>query len=109
MKLEEIIDKCGGLSIREKRCVTEDYIELVFYSKELEKWSRIISDILGPANKPAGVKPTTDDLNLTKNSGGIRFDQTLYGKVFKDDIIIAMFCPWQDDLHTTLKMTLLPR
>ncbi|HPA15409.1 MAG TPA: hypothetical protein PKV75_09100 [Desulfobacterales bacterium] len=107
MNLKEIIDKCGGLSIREKRCAMEDYVEIVFYNKEIEEWKKIFSGILGPAKKPAGVKPAVDDLNLTRDSGGIRLEQILYGKVFQDVIVIAMFCPWKDDLHTTLKMTLL--
>ena len=104
MTLKEIIEKCSTLSIYEKREITDEYVELVFLSKETDEWNRILSEILGPAIKPAGVKHAKTDLILTAKFGGVREEQTLFKKEFDDADIIAMFWPWQNGEHTTLKM-----
>ena len=106
MTLKEIIEKCNILSVHDKRIISDEYNELVFYNKEIDKWNKIFVDILGPAIKPAGVEPTKDDLQLTKDYGGIYDNQTLFKKEFDDVIVIAMFWPWGDDTHTTLKIAL---
>ena len=107
MTLREIIEKCSTLSVHEERCITDEYGELVFYNREIDEWKKILADIFGPAIKPAGVKPTKHDLNLTNDYGGIRVDQTLFKKEFDDYTVIAMFWPWGNNTHTTLKMALL--
>ena len=106
MTLKEIIEKCGTVSICEERCMNDEFCELVFYNKDTGEWTRIVAAILGHAIKPAGVEPTTDDQYLTKDYGGIWSDQTLFRKEFDDGTVIAMFWPWQDGIHTTLKMYL---
>jgi len=109
MTLKEIIEKCSKLGVYERRYVTDDYDGLVFYNRELDKWNKIFTAILGPSIKPAGVKPTKDDLRLTKDYGGINDNQTLFKKGFDDATVIAMFWPWQDGVHATLKMVSLKR
>ncbi|MBL7196503.1 MAG: hypothetical protein ISS47_00235 [Candidatus Omnitrophica bacterium] len=109
MTLKEIIDKCSELEVSEKRCISNEYDELVFYNKQTDEWNKIFTDILGPAIKPAGVKPTVDDLDLTKDYGGIYENQTIFKKDFDDVSVIAMFWPWQDNIHTTLKVVLLKK
>ncbi len=104
MTLKQIVDKCSLQNVREVRRITDGYVELVFSNKRLDDWNRIFSDILGPAKKPAGIKPSKDDLHLTKDYGGIWVNQTLFSKEFDDSTVIAMYWPWQDDAHTTLKM-----
>lgn len=109
MKLKEIIEKCSMLSVYEKRCITDEYNEVVFYNKEIDEWNKVFADILGPAIKPTGVKPTKDDIHVTKDYGGIWINQTLFKKEFDDVTVIAMFWPWQDDIRTTLKMALIKK
>ena len=107
MRLKEIIDCCGELKVYEKRCITDDFIELVFYNDEIDEWHRILTAFLGDPSKPKGQEPSTKDLELTAKTGGIRIDQTLFEKDLSDGTIIAKFWPWQDDTHTTLRMALL--
>ncbi len=104
MTLREIIGKCSTLPVYEERCITDEYGELVFYNREVDEWKKILADIFGPAIKPAGVEPTKDDLHLTKEYGGIWVDQTLFKREFGDYTVIAMFWPWGNNIHTTLKM-----
>ncbi len=104
MKLKEIVQKCRMQNVHEVRRITDDYVELVFYNRKLDQWNQTFCDILGPPKKPAGVKPSKEDLDLTEDYGGIWISQTLFRKEFGDSTVVAMYWPWQDDVHTTLKM-----
>lgn len=107
MTIKEIRERCGKLSVHEEREVSDDYAELVFYNKDLNEWNKALIDTLGPAIKPAGVEPTKENLRLTENYGGIYDNQTLFKKDFGNVSVLAMFWPWQDNTHTTLKVALL--
>ena len=104
MMLQNIIKKWSKLNIYEKRCINDEHADIVFYCSEITEWNKIFTENLGPAIKPSGVKPTNDDLDLTKDCGGISFNQTLFKKEFDDGTVIAMFWPWQDGIHVTLKI-----
>jgi hypothetical protein len=86
------------------RCDQDDYYEVVILNCEIDSWEKILTAILGPPRKPKGVKPSEDDLNLTRGSGGIRVNQTLFERSFGDYTIIVKFWPWDDNEHTTIKM-----
>ncbi len=107
MTLKEIVEKFKELNVYEQRSVSDEYVELVFYSKEIDKWNKALVDILGPALKPAGVEPTKDDQDLTEDYGGIFGNQTLFKKEFDGVTVLAMFWPWQNGTYTTLKAALL--
>lgn len=109
MTLQEIIERCRMLGVDEERCTSDKYSEFVFYKEEIDAWNKIFSDVLGPAIKPAGKKPAKDHKRLTKDYGGIWADQTLFKKEFEDVTVIAMFWPWEDGIHATLKMALLEK
>lgn len=107
MTLKEIIDCCSELKVREKRCMTDEFIELVFINEQLSEWQRVLSAFLGEPIKPVGQTPSKKDLDLTAGTGGIRAEQTLYEKEYEEGVIIAKFWPWKDNTHTTLRMALL--
>ena len=104
LTLKNIIEECLALNIYEKRLITDGEGELVFYSKDISAWNKLLSDMLGPALKPKGVRPTKDDEMLTRAHGGIRSDQTLFKKDYNNAIVIAMLWPWQSGEYTTLKI-----
>ena len=108
MTLEQILLACNKFKIHTKRVISDEYCELVILNEEIDEWSTVLSSILGEAQKPKGMEPTPGDLELTKASGGIRVGQTLFKKEVGDLTIIAKFWPWEDNVHTTLKMALLP-
>lgn len=107
MELKQIMDRCNHLTIVEDRCRGEEFIELVIDNSEAEQWFEIITEILGEPRKPKGTVPSEGDLAITKNTGGIRENQTLFEKKFGDDTIIAKLWPWNNDKYTTLRMALL--
>ena len=107
MKLPDIIELFGDLKIHAKRAATDDYYEIVFYSKDTAEWDKAITNILGSAVKPPKMKPSKEDLRITEVYGGIQAGQTLFKKDFESHSIMAMFWPWQDQAHSTLKIALL--
>jgi hypothetical protein len=48
-------------------------------------------------------------LRMTEDYGGIQTGQTLFMREFDDFNVMAMFWPWQDGKHVTLKITLLEK
>ena len=107
MVLKEIAEKCGALGVDQERRITEEQVDLVFLNEDTDQWNKLFSDIFGNAAKTAGKEPTEEDQRLTEAYGGIRKEQTLFKKQSNGKTVIAMFWPWQDGIHTTLKMYLL--
>ena len=107
MKLPDIIGRFADLKIHVKRVTADDYYELVFYSDDTAQWDKVITSFLGSPVKPPKIKPTKEDLRISDAYGGIQAGQTLFKKDFEGHSIMAMFWPWQDRAHTTLKIALL--
>ena len=102
--MNELIEKILTLNIFDKRVVSEDYDEVVIFNNQIDHINSILQDYFGEPVKAAGAKPTKDDLRATSDFGGLWMDQTLYKKQQQDITEIAMLWPWQDNVHTTLKI-----
>jgi hypothetical protein len=102
--LKEITDKCSESSIREVRHLADEYGEIVVYNTKIDEWTAVFVDLLGPPKKPSGVEPTEDDRQVAINYGGIWANQTLFKKELGDSTLLVMYWPWQDGVHTTVKM-----
>lgn len=109
MTLNEILKECEKLEIKRKKKIKDDYLELVIFAKDIDKWSALLTDILGPVKKHKKRKPSPDEKKITKNFGGIRPDQTLYQKDFQDFTILAMLWPWKDKELITLKIPMIEK
>lgn len=107
MTVKDLLSKISHLKAEEKRTISEEYSELVFLNKDIDELCKIFSGILGEPEKKQGIKPSKDILRLTKNYGGVRENQTLFKKDNAQNTIIAMLWPWQDNMHTTLKMAII--
>ena len=109
MKLFDIYLQLDSLEIADRRYLTTDYLELVFFKQDFEKWDKLLSAFLGPVASHFDADPSPDHLEHTKPFGGVRKGQALYQKDFGDYIIIAMLWPWQNETHITLKMPLIKK
>ena len=47
----DILKKCHSLNVAKTREMGDDYAEIVFFRKDLDKWSRILSESLGACGK----------------------------------------------------------
>lgn len=102
--IEALYEKFKQLKIDETREVSDDYLELVFYSDDLAMWHEVLKDAFGQPHKPVGEKPTKEISKITKQFGGVFGNQTFYMKKDGGQNIGAMLWPWQDDEHITLKV-----
>ena len=109
MVIKEIIESCKGFEVYQQRMVSDNYAEIVMYTEEISKWAAIFNEIFGDPVSLAGSNPTAEDMQITKEYGGIFTDQTLYKKDFPDSTIIAMFWPWQDGKRITVKVAILAK
>ncbi len=107
MTFDDILLKARDLGVYERRSLSAEYCELVFFSKDMDAWFGILSSTLGEPRKPPGQEPTASDLDLTQNTGGIRINQTLFEKDFGKETVIAKIWPWDDGERMTLKMAVL--
>ncbi|MFH0725398.1 MAG: hypothetical protein V2B19_03425 [Pseudomonadota bacterium] len=107
MTLNEIFSHLKHLEITETRTRNDEYIEVVFLNRDLDAWYKTLTTHLGLPRKAAGSEPTQSDQQVTRHTGGIWANQTLFEKSFGDVSVIAKFWPWGDEVHTTLKMALL--
>ncbi|HLF17290.1 MAG TPA: hypothetical protein VI749_00140 [Candidatus Omnitrophota bacterium] len=106
MDLAKIMGKCSTLTVFEQRSSTANYNELVFSYRDLQAWQKILEQELGPAVKPAGEKPSPEDQKIAESFGGIYANQMLFRKDTSEGTVIAMFWPWSDEEHVTLKLAL---
>ena len=107
MTLDDILVQARNLGVYERRSLSDEYCELVFFSQDLDAWLSILIGTLGEPRKPAGREPTQADLGLTSNTGGIWVNQTLFEKKIGGKTIIAKIWPWDDEQYMTLKMAVL--
>lgn len=107
--LADIIEKISILKIYEKRAKREDYCEIVIYNKDNDQWKSLLAEMLGEEITAAKRNITEEDFLVTKIYGGIGGNQSLFRKKFENQTLIAMFWPWQDNEHTTLKMIVVKR
>ncbi len=106
MTVGDVAKKFALLRIRETRATRDDYEEHVIYASDIEQWTAALKDIFGPPIKPAGVAPSADNLAVCQGHGGIMKNQVLFIKELGNTILVVMFWPWMDGLHTTLKLYL---
>ena len=109
MTLHDIFSQCKELSVFEERSLTDNYYEIVYYTREMPRIEQIFTGLFGIAAKPAGAKPSREDAKLAEEFGGVWGNQTLYKKTYDTMTVIAMFWPWQDNTHLTVKMARIPQ
>ena len=107
MTINEILEKLSVLDVKKKRSQEENYLELVFFKKDINAWERELKEIMGQAKKPFRVKPSAEHGKLAKPYGGIRANQALYQKSFHAYDVIAMIWPWGNGQNMTLKLAVM--
>ena len=115
MKINTLIGEELFSAIHEMRTSSDQYEELVFFSKDISDWNEILTEKLGlpvitaekinldDASKEAISSKKDAALKLAKSYGGISKGQTLYYGTYEATVISIMIWPWQDNAHVTLK------
>jgi hypothetical protein len=103
--LSDILVHCKDLVIEKKRCMELERVEVVILQKELEQWYVALGKTLGEPVKPAGVAPTEEHMNWTRDYGGVAKHQVLFKKDFDQSSVIVMMWPWADSTYITMHMS----
>ena len=104
MKLKAFAKKFKQLRVHEQRGLTDRSCDIVFYSEDINRWNDIFTAEFGPPIKKKGAPLPEKERHWISNTGGIWEDQTLFGKLIDDGVMIAKFQPWKDGVHVTLKV-----
>ena len=119
MKIENLVGEELWNSINELRESSENYEELVFFSKDMSKWNRILTEKLGHpiiSAEEIEIEDSSKEILSSKKDaalkhansfGGISKGQTLYYGTYNSTVILIMIWPWQDKEHVTLKKIIL--
>lgn len=119
MKLEKLVGKELYDSIVEVRDNSENYEEVVLFSKDLSIWNKALAEKLGAPLITAeeyDIVGSSEDvlaseidvaLELADSFGGIAQGQTLYHSVYDSTVILIMIWPWQNNVNVTLKKAIL--
>ncbi|MDD5668792.1 MAG: hypothetical protein PHE58_02000 [Candidatus Omnitrophica bacterium] len=108
MDFKELKNKVKQGTTDTLRTDEETYFEAVFENKYLEQVSSVLNLMLGLPAWPSTTKLSRETNEAIKNFGGLRDNQTLYLLRESSYSYFAMFWPWQDGAHTTLKMGQIP-
>ena len=119
MKILNLVGEALCNSIKETRESSAKYEEVVFFSKDVSSWNRILTEKLGyPLATPEEfeIENTSREilssrkdaaLKLADSFGGISKGQTLYHGTYNLTEILIMIWPWQDKAHVTLKKVII--
>lgn len=78
MVLDKFAKKFDPLRIHAKRSLTGKLYEIVFYSEDEKKWTKIFAAEFGPPIKKKGDPLPADEQHWISAADGIWKDQTLY-------------------------------
>jgi len=104
MQFNEIRKELKGLVFDTLRIDSDNYFEAVIVKNELAELTTRLQRLFGSPVQPSDKRLSLQVQEMIKEFGGIRPDQSLYFWNEGKDAIFAMLWPWQDGLHTTVKI-----
>lgn len=100
----ELVQELKKWPFREKRADSDDRLEFIVKRDEFEKLTPVLESFFGPAQKPAGQKPSREMESLAAEFGGVMKGQTLF-HIEKDGApYLGLIWPWADNQHVTVKI-----
>lgn len=109
IRFSELKEQVKNFRLTALRSEEETYFEAVIQNELVQELAGKLKVYLGAAVFTGGEKLADNVKKIINQFGGINPGQTLYLLQENDTVILAMFWPWQDRLHTTLKMALLTK
>lgn len=104
MRFSEIRKGLEGVVFNTLRADTDNYFEGVLIKEELVKLTGILDKFFGAPALPSHNKLSPQIQKIIDSFGGVMSGQALYFWNQGNDAIFAMLWPWQDGLHTTVKI-----
>lgn len=103
MHLDDIKAAVKSIPLDALRMENDNFIEVVVLKKDIGSLKARMDELFGQPLWPSDNKLSTAVHEVIKNFGGIMVGQTLYYSKQQDCALFAMFWPWSDGEHTTVK------
>lgn len=104
MQFTELIKELKEIKFEELRKDSENFFEAVVIKQDLMKLTKILEKFFGIPAWPSKDKISSQVQDTIKDFGGIMPNQTLYFSGGNEGVAFAMLWPWQDGIHTTIKI-----
>jgi hypothetical protein len=104
MGLRELIDSIKKVKVMELRNDKDDFFEAVVMRRKLIGLSTAFKECFGAPVWPLDKRLPLQLIRKINKHGGIREGQTLYVRRNAKHTVVAMLWPWQDNIHTTVKI-----
>jgi hypothetical protein len=104
MQFDEIKTGVKEVKFDSLRMDCDNYLEAVVLKEEVSKLVNRLNSVLGSPVWPSNQRLSLEVRQVIDSFGGIMPGQTLYFRNQGSDVIFAMLWPWQDGVHTTLKV-----
>ncbi|MDD5432644.1 MAG: hypothetical protein PHO70_06650 [Candidatus Omnitrophica bacterium] len=104
MELDKLRDELKAVTFDSKRLDCDNHFEAVIIKDELEKLVKRLENVFGKPVWPSGKRLSFQLEEAIKSYGGIMPGQTLYFLEEEKKEVFAMLWPWQDGVHTTVKI-----
>lgn len=104
MDFSELKKQVQGISFGEIRVDADNCFEAVTTTKDMGTLTSLIEQFLGPPVFPSLTPLSSAMQTAIQNYGGISNGQTLYYLCQGNSAVFAMFWPWGDKFHVTLKL-----
>jgi hypothetical protein len=104
ISLPGLLVDVSSLAVDEKRRWADEAVEIIGLTAEWKGWNQRLESFLGPAQKPAGKKPSPEQERRAEPGGGIRKDQIYFERSIEGRTVVALVWPWGDNTHFTLKL-----
>jgi hypothetical protein len=102
--IDEVMRKAKKIEHEQTRRESEDYLEMVMFSRSMSDLGQLFEGYFGPALKRSGEEPPAEAEQLTNRYGGIAKDQVLYHAERDSARHLAMVWPWADGKRMTVKI-----
>ena len=104
MDFSELKKQVQGVNFGEIRVDAENCFEAVTTNEDMGTLTALMEKFLGPPAFPSAAPLSSAMQTTIKNYGGISDGQTLYYLSQGNSAVFAMFWPWGDKTHVTLKL-----
>ena len=104
LTFKELIEQLKRIPCEEIRKESDGYYEFVISTQSLAQLYPIFEVYFGVPFKPAGISPSDEAKDVSKNYGGIQKQQTLYYIHREGMSNCAMIWPWGDGSRATVKI-----
>ena len=104
MPFEQLRSELKGVNFDTLRLDCDNRFEAVIVKDELQKLVSRLELFFGSPAWPSQNRLSFQARQLIEGFGGIMQGQTLYLRDAGKDTVFAMLWPWQDGLHTTVKV-----